>query len=313
LVKKQTSSSKDYVECKICGKELQIITKMHLRVHDMTREDYMEMFDLTIDELASDYFRIQKSKKNGYRPLNKKEAEEQFIKIIQDPKYKEYKSIQEEFPFVREQIMKHYGSWNNAIKELIPEPEKYIRVNYWDDDNDSLITKIQELRKKEVPLNARYIYQNESRLMSRAEREFNGGWKEALKKAGIPKQELALIGVVKGVNGVLKMVSNFYFDNPEKKIPLKLTHLANHYCGSLRKAQDMLKNEESLDLGWTRRKITKELKKIYKNKGPKISELRVNHSALYNAIKEEFHSVANVMIRIGINPEKYYSSKSRIK
>ena len=77
--KNQMENIKDYVTCKVCGKQLSRITSTHLKVHNMTMEEYVERFGS--DELVSEAYHNRVSMQTANRNLQKPKAmtKEEFI------------------------------------------------------------------------------------------------------------------------------------------------------------------------------------------------------------------------------------------
>jgi hypothetical protein len=63
----------DFVRCGICGDHRRVISGRHLSKHGTDREDYMEEYGLSPDELIAKDFRIIQSSRRAYQPHGKKE------------------------------------------------------------------------------------------------------------------------------------------------------------------------------------------------------------------------------------------------
>ena len=63
----------DFVRCRICGKHLRVISGLHLRIHGIDREAYMQRYRLSPDKLCSKSFRLNHSSRSDYCPHNKHE------------------------------------------------------------------------------------------------------------------------------------------------------------------------------------------------------------------------------------------------
>jgi hypothetical protein len=62
-----------FVRCRICGDHRRVISGRHLSKHGTDREEYMEEYRLSPDELIAKDFRTIQSSRRGYQPYGKKE------------------------------------------------------------------------------------------------------------------------------------------------------------------------------------------------------------------------------------------------
>jgi hypothetical protein len=63
----------DFVRCRICGDHRRVLSARHLSKHGTDREEYMEEYSLSPDDLiAKDFRRIQSSRR-GYQPYGRRE------------------------------------------------------------------------------------------------------------------------------------------------------------------------------------------------------------------------------------------------
>jgi hypothetical protein len=63
----------DFVRCLVCGDLRRVISGRHLSKHGTNREEYMDEYRLSPDELSRKDFRIIQSSRRGYRPYGKRE------------------------------------------------------------------------------------------------------------------------------------------------------------------------------------------------------------------------------------------------
>jgi ROS/MUCR transcriptional regulator protein len=63
----------DFVRCRICGDRRRVISGRHLSKHGTDREEYMQEYGLSPDELIAKDFRIIQSSRHGYQPYGKKD------------------------------------------------------------------------------------------------------------------------------------------------------------------------------------------------------------------------------------------------
>jgi ROS/MUCR transcriptional regulator protein len=63
----------DFVRCRICGDHRRVLSGRHLSKHGTDREEYMEEYGLSPDELIAKEFRIIRSSRRGYQPHGKRD------------------------------------------------------------------------------------------------------------------------------------------------------------------------------------------------------------------------------------------------
>jgi hypothetical protein len=61
----------DFVRCRMCGDHRRVISGRHLSKHGTDREQYMEEYGLSPDELIAKDFRMIQSSRRGYYPHGK--------------------------------------------------------------------------------------------------------------------------------------------------------------------------------------------------------------------------------------------------
>jgi hypothetical protein len=90
--------------------------------------------------------------------------------------------LQDKYPHLYNQGPWLFGDWDNALREAGFEPDKMRMTGFW--DQERVVTEINDLRKKNVLLYAKYVMKHHPRLFSAALRQC-GSWDKALLVAGI--------------------------------------------------------------------------------------------------------------------------------
>ena len=62
----------DYVRCRVCGDRRRVISGLHLKKHEITRDEYIEEFELGPDQLVASDFRTLRSGKPTFMPFNRR-------------------------------------------------------------------------------------------------------------------------------------------------------------------------------------------------------------------------------------------------
>jgi ROS/MUCR transcriptional regulator protein len=63
----------DFVRCRICGDHRRVLSARHLSKHGTDREEYMDEYGLSPDQLIAKDFRIIQSSRRGYQPYGERE------------------------------------------------------------------------------------------------------------------------------------------------------------------------------------------------------------------------------------------------
>jgi hypothetical protein len=172
----------NFVRCRICGKPLRVIGGRHLSTHGTDRETYMQQYRLSPDQLCSKTFRVNHSSRNDYCAHNKREWVIAIKKVHKQHGQIFAGYLQDNLPHLYNQGVWLFGSWDNALCAAGFTPEKMRLWAFW--DQAKLIRQIQTLRKRRLPLYAKYVLDNHKKLFSAALRQF-GSWEKALIAAGI--------------------------------------------------------------------------------------------------------------------------------
>jgi len=116
-------------------------------------------------------------------------------------------------------------------------------------NRQKIIKKLQNMRDRNLPLNARYMLKHHAALFSNSRREF-WSWNNALRAAGITKQLPKKL--YKSRLGTLRSLRDVIEKSSKAAIPPLLKSQATYYFGSLRNALAALKTDERLLSGWSK-------------------------------------------------------------
>ena len=219
----------DFVSCRICGKHLYVISGRHLSTHGTDRETYIREYALSPDQLCSKSFRVNHSSRSDYCAHSRRE----WIAAMKAV-YKQHGNVlagylRDNLPHLYNQGVWLFGSWDKALCAAGFTPEKMRLWAFW--DQAKLITQVQELRKRQSPLYAKYVLDNHKKLFSAALRHF-GSWEKALLAAGIEIPKYAYGSRL----GILRALDDAVHGYPKKDVSQSLKLPAVYYFGSLKKA-----------------------------------------------------------------------------
>jgi hypothetical protein len=158
-----------FVRCRICGKHLRVISGSHLRIHGTDRETYMEEYQLSRDELCAKEFRRLHSRRRDYHPYGKRNWIAAIKKLYKRKGNVRAGYLQDNQPHLYSQGVWLFGDWDKALCAAGFTPEKMRLWAYW--DQQKVIVQLQRLRKNNLPLYAKYVMQNHTKLFSAARRQ----------------------------------------------------------------------------------------------------------------------------------------------
>jgi len=193
----------DFVRCRICGKHLRVISSRHLSTHDTDRDTYMEEYRLTPDQLCAKDFRKLHSSRRDYHPYGKRDWITAIKKIHKQHGQVFAGYLQDNLPHLYNQGVWLFGDWDKALRAAGFVPEQMRMWGFW--DQAKLISQIQTLRKRSLPLYAKYVLDNHKKLFSAAQRQF-GSWRKALAAAGIEVPKYAYgsrLGILRALDNAL--------------------------------------------------------------------------------------------------------------
>jgi hypothetical protein len=288
----------DFVGCRICGKDLHVISGRHLFIHGIDRETYMRKYRLSPDKLCSKSFRINHSSRADYCAHSRR-GWMGAMKAV----YKQHGQVlaghlQDHHPALYSQGVSLFGNWDKALRAAGFAPEQMRMWAFW--DQAKLIRQIQRLRRQLSPLYAKYVLDNHKKLFSAALRQF-GSWEKALIAAGIEIPKYAYgsrLGILRALDGTLHGQSIM-------DIPAPLKSSALYYFGSLQKAIVAAKRDRATS---PKRRITTALSRKHRGKQSLVyAEARRDHLPLVRAAEKQFGSWGKALYAAGIDPNLYMS------
>ena len=154
----------------------------------------MQEYRLSPDQLCSKSFRVNHSSRSDYRALNKKEWIAAIKKIHKQHGRVFAGYLKDNLPHLYNHGVWLFGDWDKALQAAGFAPEQMRMWGFW--NQAKLIRQIQTLRKRSLPLYAKYVLANHKKLFSAALRQF-GSWEKALLAAGIETPRYAYGGRLK--------------------------------------------------------------------------------------------------------------------
>jgi hypothetical protein len=286
----------DSVRCRICGKHLCVISGRHLSTHGTDRESYMEEYRLSPDQLCSKSFRVNHSSRSDFRAHSRREwmAAMKAVHKQHGQVFAGY--LQDNLPHLYNQGVWLFGDWDKALSAAGFAPEQMRMWAFW--DQAKLISQIQTLRKRGLPLYAKYVLGNHEKLFSAARRQF-GSWRKALVSAGIeiPKYARARVRILRALDDALH-------GHSRKDIPEPLKSSAVYYFGSLQKAIIAAKRERATS---PKVRITTALSRMHRERQClAYTKVRRDHLPLVRAAEKQFGSWGKALHAAGIDPNLYY-------
>jgi hypothetical protein len=286
----------DFVRCLICGKHLRVISRRHLSMHESDRDTYMEEYRLSPDKLCSKSFRINHSSRRDYQPHSKRDWIAAIRKIHKEHGQVFAGYLQDNLPHLYNQGVWLFGDWDKALRAAGFAPEQTRLWSFWDEAK--LIRQIQTLRKRSLPLYAKYVLGNHKKLFSAARRQF-GSWRNALVGAGVEIPEYARSRL-----RILRALDDALHGHTRKDIPEPLELLAVYYFGGLQKAVMAAKRDRATS---PKARITTALLEMHRHKQPlRYAEARRDHLPLVRAAEKQFGSWGKALHAAGIDPNLYY-------
>ena len=217
----------DFVHCRICGDRRRVISARHLSKHDITRDEYIEEFELSSDQLIATDFRRLQSSRPRYRPLNKRT----WIAAIRKSHRRDDKLsaslLQHGSPDLYSQGVWLFGNWDDALQAAGLSPEVVRSHRVW--DARKVVEGIRRLRAERQQLNAHHMMKAHPRLFQAALRHY-GKWGEALKAAGLNAATLTNRTARRNLAKALRQA------HARGALPRTLRMQAELYFGSLRNA-----------------------------------------------------------------------------
>ena len=167
----------DFVRCRICRKQLRVISGRHLSTHGTDRDTYIQEYGLSPDQLCAEDFRRLHSSRQDYYPHGTRDWIAAIKKVHKQHGHILAGYLQDNYSPLYSQGVWLFGNWDKALSAAGFAPEQMRMWAFW--DQAKLITQVQELRKRQSPLYAKYVLNNHKKLFSAALRQF-GSWEKAL-------------------------------------------------------------------------------------------------------------------------------------
>jgi hypothetical protein len=287
----------EYVRCRICGKHLRVISGRHLSTYGTDRDTYMEEYRLTPDQLCAKDFRRLHSSRQEYYPHGKRDWIAAIKKTHRQHGQVFAGYLQDNLPHIYNQGVWLFGDWDKALRAAGFAPEQMRMWGFW--DQAKLIREIHTLRKRSLPLYAKYVLDNHKKLFSAALREF-GSWEKALLAAGIEIPKYAYGSRL----GILRALDNALHAQSTTEIPQPLKSSAVYYFGSLQKASVAAKKDRATS---PKVRITTTLSRMHRGKQSlAYTEVRRDNLPLVRAAEKQFGSWGKALYAAGIDPNLYF-------
>jgi hypothetical protein len=180
----------DFVRCRVCGDHRRVISGRHLSKDDTDREEYMEEYSLSPDELIAKDSRRLHSSRRDYRPYSKRDWIAAIKKVHKREGQVFAGFLQEKHPQLYHQGTWLFGDWSNALRAAGFNPDKTRIHGLW--DSEKVVKKIRRMRTQNLPLYAAYAVKHQQDLFGGALRLY-GSWNKALVAAGVLKKEIPRI------------------------------------------------------------------------------------------------------------------------
>jgi hypothetical protein len=226
-----TGDGVDFVRCRICGDHRRVISGRHLSKHGTDREEYMEEYGLSPDQLiAKDFRRIQSSRR-AYQPHGKKEWIAAIKKVSKRDGNVFAIRLQKKYPHLYYQGKWIFGDWDKALRAAGFDPEKMRLHKFW--DREKVIEEIRSLRERNEPLHARYVIRNYPDLFEAGRRHY-GRWSKALRAEDMTSA--LMLKNSTGRRNLLKTLRNAFAKNSQPRISKVSQLQATLYFGSLQNA-----------------------------------------------------------------------------
>jgi hypothetical protein len=286
----------DFIRCRICGDHRRVLSARHLSKHGTDREEYMEEYDLSPDELIAKQFRIIQSSRRGYHPYGKRDWIDAIKKVYRRDGNVFAKRLQKKYPHLYTQGVWLFGDWDKALCAAGLDPDRMRLRRSW--DRKKIMTAIRTLRKQNLPLYASYVAKNHSKLFDAALAVF-GSWRKALGAAGITAiSRKTRLGLLRELRDAVESRS---------EIPQALCSEIQYYFGRLRNARIALETDGRLLSGWSKRKIITVLAQKHRSRESlRYANVRRDHIALVSAAEAYFGSWGKALYAAGIDPNLYF-------
>jgi hypothetical protein len=289
------------VRCRVCGNHLRVISGRHLSKHGIDREEYMEEYRLTPDELIAKDFRLLRSSRRDFVPHGRREWIAAIRKVYKRDRTIAARHLQRHYPHLYHQALWIFGGWDKALRAGGFDPDRMRIRRAWDEE--TIIAGIRRLRERELPLYAAYAMRRHAGLFKKALRQY-GSWNKALAVAGIAtvKAHFPSVRLV-----VLRALREHMETRSKNAVSPALILQAEYYFGSVRKAMSALGKDQRLLRSWSTARILKMLRRLHRAKaGLAYAEARRSVPALVSAAETYFGSWGRALYAAGIDPNLYF-------
>src|SRR5882724_10726313 len=148
----------DFVRCRICGDHRRVISGRHLLKHGTDREEYMEEYDLSADELIAKDFRIIQSSRRGYQPYGKREWIAAIRKIRKNGGSIRAGDLQHKNQNLYQLAVWLFGDYDKALSAAGFDPQQMRLRRFW--DKEKVVQELRRMRGQNLPLYPKYVINN---------------------------------------------------------------------------------------------------------------------------------------------------------
>ena len=120
-----------FVRCRICGDHRRVLSARHLSKHDTDREEYMEEYGLSPDELIAKDFRLIQSSRRGYQPYGRSDWIAAVKKIHKQGGSIFAGDLQDKGSYLYQQGVWLFGDWDKALRAAGFDPEQMRIRSFW--------------------------------------------------------------------------------------------------------------------------------------------------------------------------------------
>jgi hypothetical protein len=273
-----------------------VLSGRHLSKHGTDREEYMQEYGLSPDELIAKNSRRLHRSRRDYRPYGKIDWIAAIRKVHKRDEQVFAGFLQEKHQQLYHQGIWLFGAWDNALRAAGFDPELMRLRSFW--NGEKVILGIRALRKQNLPLYPNYAMKNHQNLFSGALRQY-GSWNKALIAAGITViSRRTRLSLLRDLRDAVESRSH---------VSQALRSEIAYYFGSLRNAKIALKTDAKLLSGWSKPKIITVIARMHGSKeNLNYGTGRREFPALVSAAEAYFGSWGKALYAAGIDPSLYF-------
>lgn len=303
IAKVQTESDPAFVACRLCGKHLRIIQTQHLVTHGISREEYMEKFNLSSDKLVCTDRRVLISRRSDYVPLSQEEVHAKLREVLSKPGdvFPEFSSTRWPMPYM--QAIQIHGTWREALRAAGVETWRMERDRLWSAER---VTR--ELRANfQKNGHLQYVVGKYGPLPWYAKKYF-GSWAEAVKQAGFSEEQAGSRQTwTREKVASLVRARQRRSDFTDKEF-LSFVGAARRHYGSVEnvlKAEGLAWSDFYGTRRWSREIVIRELKQYRRKYGKYCSTIAYKDNPVVNLMAVKYVGSWNEALRLaGIEPGK---------